>query len=51
MLAAVPLTQPRHGSIHDRTGRPLDRGEIAALDTLIVERVVVGLVPLSDAPA
>ena len=50
VLGALRLPQPRQRGIHDRAGGTLDIGQRAALEPRVVERIVVGLVALADAP-
>ncbi len=50
-LAAVRLPEPRQRGVHRRARGALDGCQIPVLDSRVVERVVVGLMPLADAPA
>ena len=49
-LGAPRLPQPCDGRVDDRSRRPLDVRERAALEARVVEQVVVHLVALADAP-
>jgi hypothetical protein len=50
-MAATPRrAEPRERSVHDAAARPLDIGEVAALEARVIERVVVGLMALGEAP-
>ena len=49
-LGALRLPQPRQRGIHDGARGTFDVGQRAALEPCVVERIVVGLVTLTDAP-
>ena len=49
--AASRLAEPGEGVVHDLSRRPLEVGEVAALEPRVVEGIVVGLVALGEAPS